>query len=100
MQKYPFKSVCHAQECEDNVYAYVYPADPTFTVYLCNMFFELPNERVETIIHELSHFDSLGATDDYAYGRTPCKELALKDPRRACHNADNLCYFASDVSHS
>jgi len=97
MQRTPFNSVCYPAGCADNVYAYVYPTDRTFTVYLCNLFFTIPNERIETIIHEMSHFVTLGATQDYAYGRTPCKNLAKSNPNQASHNADNVCYFASDV---
>lgn len=90
MKSYPFKSVCYPAGCDSNVYAYVYPSDKTFTVYLCNLFFTIPSERVETVIHEMSHFNSLGGTEDYAYGRSQCKSLAKSNPSRASHNADNV----------
>jgi len=32
-----------------------------------------------------------------AYGRRPCLDLAVIEPRKAIINADNLCYFVTDV---
>jgi len=93
----PFRCECFPPGCGSNVYAYVYPTDRTFTVYLCNLFFTLPKERVNTIVHEMSHFTSLGATDDYAYGKTECEALARRDPDKAYRNADNVCYFSETV---
>jgi len=92
----PFHADCFASQCTANTYAYVYPSDSTFTVHLCQLFFSLPNERLQTIIHEMSHFNSLGATRDYAYGQSACQNLARTNPAQAAHNADNVCYFASE----
>jgi len=93
-----FKAYCNPPGCPSNVYAYVYPTDTTFTVYLCGLFWSLPAERVNTIVHEMSHFNSLGGTDDYAYGPAACKSLAKSNPTEASHNADNVCYFSQDAA--
>jgi len=97
MSSKPFHADCFASQCSANTYAYVYPSDSTFTVHLCNLFFTIPGERLQTIIHEMSHFNSLGATKDYAYGQSACQNLARSNPAQASHNADNVCYFASEA---
>jgi len=89
---------CNPAGCGPNVYAYVYPNDKTYTVYLCGAFWSQPSERPNTIVHEMSHFTSFGGTLDYAYGATTCINLAKTNPYQASHNADNVCYFSSDVS--
>jgi len=94
---FPFKAHCNPAGCGANVYAYVYPNDATFTVYLCGAFWSQANERVNTVVHEMSHFTSLGGTDDYAYGQSACLALAKSNPQRASHNADNVCYFSASV---
>jgi len=97
LNNYDFSGYCNPSGCPNNVYGYVYPTDPTFTVYLCSVFWQLPGERVNTIVHEMSHFRSLGGTNDYAYGKTACRNLARSDPYRASRNADNVCYFSETV---
>jgi len=97
LANYEFNGYCNPAGCGSNIYGYVYPTDTTFTVYLCGLFWSLPAERVNTIVHELSHFRSLGATQDYAYGKTNCMNLARSDPARASRNADNVCYFSESV---
>jgi len=97
MVKTDFVAYCNPKGCSANTFAYVYPTDTTFTVYLCGAFWSVPKERVATIVHEMSHFKSLGATDDYAYGQANCKNLAKSNPTNAAHNADNVCYFADEV---
>lgn len=49
-----------------------------------------------TIIHESSHFTANGGTDDYVYGQTDAKNLAISDPANAVMNADNHEYFAEN----
>lgn len=89
---------CNPAGCGNNVYAYVYPTDPTMTIYLCGAFWSTNNaERVNTLVHEESHFNAVGGTNDYAYGRSACKSLANSNSNQACHNADNVCYFADDA---
>jgi len=96
LNQYAFNAYCNPAGCGSNVYAYVYPNDPKYTVYLCGAFWSQANERVNTVVHEMSHFDTLGATDDYAYGKTACLNLAKSNPTRASHNADNVCYFSEE----
>lgn len=85
---------CNPSSCQPNVYAFVYPTDRTHVIYLCSVFWRLPNERAETLVHEMSHFNDVASTRDFAYGQTPCKNLARSNPANAIANADNLCYFA------
>jgi len=87
--------------CDDmaNVYAYVYPADPTHTIYLCSVFWGISriggwDTQTGTLLHELSHFSNIGATGDYAYGTTACRNLAINNPANAVRNADSHEYFA------
>ena len=69
-------------------------------IYLCGAFWEAPNigtdSRAGTLIHESSHFTLNGGTDDYAYGQTSCKALAISSPSRAIMNADSHEYFAEN----
>jgi len=56
-----------AEECRDNVIAYVVPLLSLQTVFLCDLYFELTAlERAETLIHEAAHmigiFDECRAT--------------------------------------
>jgi len=88
---------CNPAGCGSNVYAYVYPSDPSMTVYLCGAFWSQANERANTIVHEMSHFNVLGGTEDYTYGKVSCQNLAKSNPYQAAHNADNVCYFSDDV---
>jgi len=88
---------CNPAGCGNNVYGYVYPNDPSMTVYLCGAFFSQPSERANTIVHEISHFNSIAGTQDYAYGRVPCRNLASSNPNQASRNADNVCFFSDDA---
>jgi peptidyl-Lys metalloendopeptidase len=51
------------------------------------------DSRAGTIIHENSHFDNNGGTDDYAYGQEDAQNLAKEDPETAIQNADNVEYL-------
>lgn len=86
--------------CTDSAYAYVYPTQP-YKIYLCNAFWSAPNtgtdSRAGTLIHEMSHFNVVAATDDNAYGQTACKNLAKSSPTRALDNADSHEYFAENT---
>jgi len=92
-----FNGYCNPSGCGSNVYGYVYPTDTTYTVYLCGLFWSRSNERVNTIVHEMSHFRTLSGTQDYAYGQTACLNLARSNPGQATRNADNICYFSAAV---
>ena len=86
--------------CTDSYYAYVYPNSP-YTIYLCNAFWTAPStgtdSKAGTIVHELSHFTVVAATDDWAYGQSACKSLAISNPSRATDNADSHEYFAENT---
>ena len=49
-----------------------------------------------TIIHESSHFTANGGTNDYAYGQSAAKSLAISNPANAVMNADSHEYFAEN----
>lgn len=85
--------------CRKKYYAYVYPTQP-YTIYLCSVFWNAPltgtDSKGGTIIHETSHFNVVAGTDDWAYGQTNAKSLAISDPSKALDNADNHEYFAEN----
>ncbi len=95
--------------CDGGTYAFVYPSDSS-TIYLCDPYFELPSlsdatflevfnsgTRAGTIIHEMSHYEDVGSTNDNCYNRDVCSEFARTSPNRAAHNADSFQYFAEDT---
>ncbi len=83
--------------CTSSAYAYVYANQP-YRVYLCNAFWSAPSLGIDskagTLVHEASHFTVVAGTQDYAYGQTACKNLAISSPSQAVNNADNHEYFA------
>ncbi len=86
--------------CTDSAYAYVYPAQP-YQIWLCNAFWSAPatgtDSKAGTIVHEMSHFNVVAGTDDWAYGQSACKSLAISNPSRATDNADSHEYFAENT---
>ncbi|SFC85041.1 M35 family metallo-endopeptidase [Massilia yuzhufengensis] len=86
--------------CTASYFAYVYPAQP-YTIYVCNAFWTAPltgtDSRGGTLLHELSHFDIVAATDDHVYGQQGAAELARTDPARAINNADSHEYFGENT---
>ncbi|OBZ68366.1 Peptidyl-Lys metalloendopeptidase [Grifola frondosa] len=87
--------------CTDaGTYAYVYPQDITPTVYLCGAFWRAPTTGTDskggTLVHESSHFVLNAGTQDYVYGQTAAKSLALSNPSEAIMNADSHEYFAEN----
>lgn len=88
--------------CKQNYYAYVYPNEP-YTIYLCKVFWQAPatgtDSKAGTLIHEMSHFNVVASTDDWAYGQTNAKSLAISDPNKAIDNADSHEYFAENTPH-
>jgi peptidyl-Lys metalloendopeptidase len=44
----------------------------------------------------MSHFTVVAGTDDWAYGQTAAKALAISDPAKALDNADSHEYFAEN----
>jgi peptidyl-Lys metalloendopeptidase len=85
--------------CNAAYFAYVYPAQP-YTVYVCRAFWSAPltgtDSRGGTLVHELSHFDVVAATDDHVYGQEGAANLARTDPARAVNNADSHEYFGEN----
>ena len=85
--------------CKQNYYAYVYPTKP-YTIYLCKVFWTAPlagtDSRGGTLIHEMSHFTVVAGTNDYVYGQTAARNLAISNPSNAINNADNYEYFAEN----
>jgi len=98
-----------AASCSGGTYAFVYPDDPS-TIYLCAPYFNLPvlsdatflevfnsGTRAGTIIHEMSHYESVGGTEDNCYNRDVCSDYARSSPNGAVRNADSFQYFAEDT---
>ena len=86
--------------CRESAYAYVYPTRP-YKIYLCNAFWSAPmtgtDSKAGTLIHEMSHFNVVAGTDDWAYGQSAAANLARTNPTRALDNADNHEYFAENT---
>ncbi len=106
---------CHAvaaDGCSAGEYAWVF-ADEPYLMHLCPSFFQLPpltalrpgdrrsdnGTREGTIVHEITHFLHVAATDDHCYSRTECAQMARSYPRRAIDNADSYQYFTEDVTY-
>lgn len=87
--------------CTDDYYAYVYPLDSARIIYLCNAFWTAPltgtDSRAGTLIHEASHFNAHGGTDDHAYGQAAAMQLAINTPALAVMNADSHEYLAENT---
>ena len=87
-------------KCKKPYYAYVYANQP-YKIYLCKVFWTAPmtgtDSKAGTLIHEMSHFTVVAGTDDWAYGQTNAKALAISNPTNAVDNADNHEYFAENT---
>ncbi len=81
-------------------YAYVYSNQP-YKIYLCGAFWTAPltgtDSKAGTLVHEMSHFNVVAGTDDWAYGQTAARNLALTEPTKAIDNADSHEYFAENT---
>lgn len=86
--------------CKKRYYAYVYPNQP-YNIYLCSAYWTAPvtgtDSKGGTIVHETSHFGVVASTDDWAYGQSAAKSLAISDPAKALDNADSHEYFAENT---
>ncbi len=93
---------CNCTDVPDpnNTYAYVFSAQP-YQIYLCGSFWRAPlfgtDSKAGTLIHEMSHFNIVAATDDHAYGQSAAGNLANTNPTLAVDNADNHEYFAENT---
>jgi peptidyl-Lys metalloendopeptidase len=87
-------------KCKQNYYAYVYPDRPYY-IYLCKVFWTAPlsgtDSKAGTLIHEMSHFNVVAATDDVVYGQAGARNLADTNPDLAITNADSHEYFAENT---
>lgn len=85
--------------CKKQYYAYVYPNRP-YEVFLCRVFWNAPltgtDSKAGTVVHETSHFTVVASTDDWAYGQSACKSLAISSPAKAIDNADSHEYYAEN----
>jgi hypothetical protein len=86
---------------EANRVAEVNPNDSS-TIYLDDEYFASPatgtNSRAGSLVHEMSHFNSVAGTDDYAYTLESAAALAQSyangtTRNQPAHNADNVQYF-------
>lgn len=86
--------------CKQNYYAYVYPTKP-YVIYVCKVFWQAPlsgtDSKGGTLVHEMSHFNVTAGTDDWAYGQSAAKSLAISNPTNALDNADSHEYFAENT---
>jgi peptidyl-Lys metalloendopeptidase len=55
------------------------------------------HSRGGTLIHEMSHFDVVAATDDIVYGQDGARALADSNPDDAIKNADSHEYFSENT---
>jgi len=87
------------ETCTYNAFAYVYPDKP-YDIYLCGAFWEAEvsgtDSKAGTLIHEVSHFNKVADTNDYAYGQSRVKSLAKTSPDRSIKNADSYEYFSEN----
>lgn len=93
---------CGADRCTPTTYAYVFPSDSTHRIHLCNAYRSAStalayNSKPGTIIHEISHFQDVGDTEDHVYGQTDARSLATNDPAKASDNADSFEFFVEFV---
>ncbi|MES2822780.1 MAG: M35 family metallo-endopeptidase [Pseudomonadota bacterium] len=83
-------------EDDPRLYAYVYPNDEE-KIYLGQKFGNAPVDGYDstsgTLAHEISHYKTVGDTEDHVYGQAGATELAKTNSDNALNNADNFQYF-------
>jgi len=93
---------CAGSSCSASTYAYVFPSDSTYTVYVCGAFWNAPagpcsyDSKAGTVVHEISHFTPVAGTQDITYGTANCQNLARTNPANAVRNADSHEYLAEN----
>ncbi|KDQ21755.1 hypothetical protein BOTBODRAFT_150711 [Botryobasidium botryosum FD-172 SS1] len=69
-------------------------------ITFCGAFWRAPltgtDSKAGTVVHEASHFNNNGGTDDVTYTQPSCKDLANQSPALAITNADSHEYFAEN----
>ncbi len=87
-------------DADSGLYAYVYP-DQEDRIFLGQKFCTSPvsgtDSKAGTLCHEMSHYESLGGTDDHVYGVKGAKGLAVQHPEKALDNADNFQYYCEGL---
>ena len=77
--------------------AAAYHEDKTRTFFLGDLFWKTgmagKDSKPGCIIHELSHFEDIGRTEDVIYGEVDCLILANDDSKGALRNADSFEFF-------
>lgn len=88
-----------ACDCQEPFFAFIRRSEP-FKVNLCTFYWSAQrsgrDSRSGTILHEVSHFNEIGGTNDFAYGHALASNLASTSPGRAVLNADSIEYFAEN----
>lgn len=83
-----------------DVFASVQP-DKSFAITLGPFFFKAPDGGFDSkpgiIVHEMTHFELAGATQDVIVGREQARKLAASNPNAAQQSAENLEYFVEAV---
>jgi peptidyl-Lys metalloendopeptidase len=87
---------CAATEAANaNAYGYVH-GDRPLELHACGLWWRVPAaEQGATVIHELTHFYTVGDTGDVAYGADACRQLAADAPDGAVSNADSYAWFGA-----
>ncbi|MGR9471103.1 M35 family metallo-endopeptidase [Rhizobium leguminosarum] len=79
-----------------NPWAWVEPGT-AFTIHICPAFFDGgEDERPGLIVHEMSHFVTNGATDDYCKTEDDCTALAKSEPDKAVRSAASYQLYIYD----
>ncbi len=86
----------------EDIFAYVNSSDrEPYEISLCGQFWAANmtgrDSKAGTIIHEISHFNTVAATRDIAVGSDPSLALAQNNPDLAIRNADSHEYFAENT---
>ncbi|WP_081151707.1 M35 family metallo-endopeptidase [Niastella vici] len=78
-------------------YANAYHEDESHKILLGDLFWKADAKgkcsQASVIVHELSHFDDIGPTEDVIYGEERCLKLAKDYPHLALSNADSFEFF-------
>lgn len=89
--------------CKDSSLAAYVPnpgSSYPFRINLCPGLWDGPIEGADSyagvLIHEMSHFYAVAATDDWVYGQSGSMYLARYNTPAALDNADNYHYFAAN----
>ncbi len=96
------RKIRRTSDYDDETFAYVDPNDPEKKINLEKQFWKARrrgyNSRLGTLVHEITHFADIGATQDHQYSKDGAKFLTRKgNVHLALENADNIEYFIEKV---